>query len=172
MPRTRRVRALTAREILDFTRFFAGEVRSGKYPYVAYDAESRWHQRIYRDQRLDVWIISWLPSQGTQMHDHGGSSGSFSVLSGRLSEAVFGRSAGVTEFGRAAGSIVGFGPQYVHDVRNLGEEPAVSVHAYSPPLTAMNYYEVDDGALVRLATVATEDPEPDAQFGTVTSVAS
>jgi hypothetical protein len=30
----------------------------------------------------------------------------------------------------------------VHDVENRAVEPAVSVHAYSPPLTAMSYYGV------------------------------
>jgi hypothetical protein len=38
----------------------------------------------------------------------------------------------------------------VHDVENRAVEPAVSVHAYSPPLTAMSYYDVaPDGRLRR-----------------------
>jgi hypothetical protein len=37
----------------------------------------------------------------------------------------------------------------------------VSVHAYSPPLTAMSYYAVDDaGSLRRTRTVLTDEPEP------------
>ncbi|MCU1655531.1 MAG: hypothetical protein JWO57_187 [Pseudonocardiales bacterium] len=164
--RTRRgPRYLNPLELIDFTRFFAGEVAAGKYPYIDFDTETRWHQRIYRDQRLDVWLISWLPSQGTQLHDHGGSSGSFTVLSGVLAEAVFvggrdGSGGRLSEHGHPPGSSVGFGPHYVHDVRNLGDEPAVSVHAYSRPLASMTYYDVDDGALVRLASLATDDPEP------------
>jgi hypothetical protein len=55
---------------------------------------------------------------------------------------------------------VGFGPRYVHDVRNLGSLPAVSVHAYSSPLTSMTYYELADGELVPVLDVATDDPEP------------
>jgi hypothetical protein len=39
---------------------------------------------------------------------------------------------------------------------------AVSVHAYSPPLTAMHYYEVSgDNALRRTGSILTSDPEPD-----------
>jgi hypothetical protein len=34
------------------------------------------------------------------------------------------------------------------------------VHAYSRPLTSLTYYDVEDGQLVALATVATTDPEP------------
>ena len=55
---------------------------------------------------------------------------------------------------------MGFGAHYVHDVRNLADKPAVSVHAYSSPLTSMTYYDLEDGRLVRLATVPTDDPEP------------
>ena len=72
----------TPRRLVEFTRFYADEVGGGQYPYVDFDADERWHQRIYRDRRIDVWLISWLPTQGTQLHDHGGSSGAFTVLSG------------------------------------------------------------------------------------------
>lgn len=145
-------------QLIDFTRFFADEVGAGRYPYLQFDADKRWHQRIYRDRRLDVWLITWLPEQGTQLHDHGGSSGSFTVISGELSEVVHGPR-GLTEMPRQAGESVGFGAHYVHDVRNLSDAPAVSVHAYSRPLTEMSYYDVADGQLVRLATVQTDDPE-------------
>jgi hypothetical protein len=119
------------------------------------------------------------------LHDHGGSSGAFTVLSGTLSEAVYRRAhplrpdAGGTrgesllppgevstpslvEHQRLAATGVGFGARYVHDVRNLSDLPAVSVHAYSPPLTSMNFYDLGErGELLRLATVATDEPEPD-----------
>src|SRR5438094_6894516 len=150
----------TPLQLIEFTRFYADEVSSGAYPNIDFDADERWHQRIYRDRRVDVWLISWLPTQGTQLHDHGGSSGSFTVLSGTLAEATV---AGPTlrDNVRVAGDSVGFGAHYVHDVRNLSDAPAVSVHAYSPPLTTMTFYDVDDfGRLQTLATLATDDPEP------------
>jgi len=152
-------------ELIDYTRLIALEVGAGRYPYVEYEEEDRWHQRLYRDQRVDLWLISWLPSQGAQLHDHGGSSGAFTVIGGQLSEAVhqpgLAGARSLREFERAEGSSVGFGSHYVHDVRNLGELPAVSVHAYSPPLTSMTFYDLDDrGQLARLRSFATEDPEP------------
>ncbi|HEU5266763.1 MAG TPA: cysteine dioxygenase family protein [Jatrophihabitans sp.] len=146
-------------QLIEFTRFYADEVGAGRYPYVDYDAQHRWHQRIYRDPRLDIWLISWLPEQGTELHDHGGSAGSFTVLSGNLTEAVVsgGRLRDAT---RQAGDSVGFGAHYVHDVRNLSEAPAVSVHAYSPPLSTMTYYDLADGVLNPITSLATDDPEP------------
>jgi quercetin dioxygenase-like cupin family protein len=152
-------------QLSGFSRFFADEVCSGKFPYVDFDPDQRWHQRIYRDRRVDVWLISWLPTQGTQLHDHGGSSGSFTVLSGVLTEAVVtGRAAPgrhLRDHERGAGSTIAFGPHYVHDVRNLGDDPAVSVHAYSAPLSSMTYYDLADGVLSPITTLATDDPEPE-----------
>ena len=41
-----------------------------------------------------------------------------------------------------------------------GCEPTLSVHAYSPPLTAMSYYEVTDrNTLRRRRTELTDQPE-------------
>lgn len=148
-------------QLIDFTRFVAAEVAAGRYPYVRYDEAERWHQRLYRDRRVDVWLISWLPSQGTELHDHGGSSGAFTVLSGELAEAIPAGGGRLTERVRRAEDSIGFGPHYVHDVRNLSDRPAVSVHAYSAPLSSMTYYELGPaGQLSRLLTVATDDPEP------------
>lgn len=149
-------------ELVEFTRFVGGEVRRGRYPFVRFDERTRWHRRIYRDRRVDVWLISWLPDQGTQLHDHGGSSGAFTVIAGTLAEAAYVRSgyaAGeLREREHRAGHSVGFDGRYVHDVRNLSAAPAISVHAYSPALTSMTYYDVDRSKLVKLATVATDEP--------------
>jgi hypothetical protein len=159
-------RSLDPIQLVEFTRFVAGEVNSGKYPFIDFDAADRWHQRIYRDPRIDVWLISWLPSQATRLHDHGGSCGAFSVVSGELAEATYvrtGAKAGtLRERVHRAGRSVGFDHRYVHDVRNLSDEPAISVHAYSRPLSTMTYYDVaGDGTLIELASVATTDPEPE-----------
>ncbi|MEP7179302.1 MAG: cysteine dioxygenase family protein [Pseudonocardiales bacterium] len=145
-PPGRRIRshALNAIELIEFTRNVADDVTRGKYPLIEYDAETRWHQRIYRDAAVDVWLISWMPSQGTQLDDHGGSAGSFTVVSGELAEAVYDptdhgsdtRGGELQEHTRTAGCSVGFDVQYVHDVRNLSLAPAVSVHAGCLPRRA------------------------------------
>lgn len=150
-------------QLRELTGSYADDVRAGQYPIVDFDPDERWHRRIYRDSRVDVWLISWLPAQGTQLHDHGGSSGSFAVVSGELSEAVAVRGhhgIRLHERTHTPGRPVGFGPQYVHDVRNLSDAPAVSVHAYSPPLTSMSFYDVAGSALHWVAGLDTNDPEP------------
>jgi predicted metal-dependent enzyme (double-stranded beta helix superfamily) len=103
----------------------------------------------------EVWLLSWLPEQGTPLHDHGTSAGAFSVVRGTLTERVV--SAGRTSVRESshelgANRVRHFGPHYVHQVFNSGEEPAVSVHVYTPGLSWMNSYRIDGARLVRTGT--------------------
>ena len=139
----------------------AQDVRDGRHEIHA-DAEQRWHVRLHCDDQVDVWLISWTTDQGTQLHDHGGSAGAFTVVSGALDEAVWSPGAGLHENTRGAGETVAFGHNYVHDVRNPNAGTAISVHAYSPPLVLMSYYDAEGDGLVRLASVWTDDPEQSA----------
>jgi predicted metal-dependent enzyme (double-stranded beta helix superfamily) len=153
--------SLTLDELAATTRRFAEEVRAGRHEVHA-DPSQRWHVRIHADEDVDVWLISWTTEQGTQLHDHGGSAGAFTVVEGRLSESAWAGAPGggeLVEQSREAGRTVVFGTHYVHDVVNRAPGTAVSVHAYSPPLTQMNYYDVEGHRLVRRATSWTDDPE-------------
>jgi hypothetical protein len=59
-----------------------------------------------------------------------------------------------------AGTAAGFPLGLVHDVANVAADPAVSVHVYSPSLTAMSYYDIDgNGALRRTRTTLTRRAE-------------
>ena len=119
---------------------------------VEYDPARRWYQRLLREEDREVWLLSWLPGQRTGFHDHGRSAGAFTVVQGCLRERTAPRgrpeAAGATLL---PGSVRSFGPRYVHDVGNESAAPAVSVHAYSPPLTTMDRFDVSGGRLVRAA---------------------
>lgn len=116
-------------------------------PRVRLSAQGRWYERLHRDDERELWLISWLPGQTTGLHDHGGSRGAFAVALGSLQERDLGTVRDVS-----SGESRAFGADYVHEVRNMSAAPAVSVHVYSPPLTAMNRYDLHDGRLVRLVT--------------------
>ncbi|MFP1629494.1 cysteine dioxygenase [Streptomyces sp. 5K101] len=105
---------------------------------VEYDATSRWYHRLQTGPGYEVWLLSWVPGQGSGMHGHGPSSGVFTVLDGELTE----RTAGGERRTLAAGAPDGawgsvFAPGYVHEVVNDSLEPAVSLHVYYPGLTEM-----------------------------------
>jgi hypothetical protein len=139
-------------------------------PLVGFREESRWTALLEGDDvaaALDpslraelagaqVWLLSWLPGQGTDLHDHGPSSGAFAVARGTLTERVVAAGRGgrprETRTDLGIGRVRSFGSHYVHQVTNLHGGPAVSVHVYAPRLTVMNTYRVEDTGLVRTGT--------------------
>jgi predicted metal-dependent enzyme (double-stranded beta helix superfamily) len=154
-------RALTLDELAAVTRRFAAEVEAGEHQVRA-DTTQRWHVRLHADDDVDVWLISWTATQGTELHDHGGSAGAFTVVEGELTESVWAGPKGagrLLDLARSEGETVVFGTHYVHDVVNRASATAVSVHAYSPPLRLMHYYDVEADRLVRRASSWTDDPE-------------
>lgn len=126
---------------------------------VRLDPEGRWYEQIRVDDACELWLISWLPGQSTGFHDHGGANGAFGVVWGQLDEHVVAPGAAISIANPApAGKVRSFGPRYVHDVRNSSAgSVAVSVHAYSPPLSRMTRYDLTPGGLVAIRTEGADD---------------
>ncbi|SFT51698.1 Cysteine dioxygenase type I [Geodermatophilus amargosae] len=138
-------------------------------PRVQFREGSRWTGLLPSDEAADlidpsladdlagaqVWLLTWLPGQGTTLHDHGGSAGAFAVVGGILTEDVVGGRPGAAREAATelwAGRVRPFGPHHVHRVTNRGTLPAVSVHAYTPRLSLMNRYRLEAGTLLRTGT--------------------
>ncbi len=127
---------------------------------VVHDPDVRWYLPLHRSNACDVWLLAWERGQDTDWHDHGGSSGSFAVAEGSLVEQY--RVPSGRRLGRRrlpAGEAVAFGPGHVHDVAHGGDGSATSIHAYSPPLSAMTYYTRTDYGLIARETVPIDGPE-------------
>ncbi|TRV77462.1 cupin domain-containing protein [Streptomyces sp. 130] len=134
----------TVAEFVGLARTIAAD-RDRWAPLVRYDATTRWYHRLRKVPRglgsarpgetplgYEVWLLSWVPGQGSGPHDHGPSSGVLTVLDGELTER--------TERGKrtlGAGAQRVFAPGYRHEVVNDSLEPAVSLHIYYPGLTDM-----------------------------------
>ncbi len=148
---------LTLPDLAALTRTVAAQVRTGAHDVVL-DPDRRWYRRLHADPYVDVWLISWVAEQATELHDHAGSLGALTVVSGELAEERWVPADGGLRSRRLrAGRGASFGLGHVHDVVNKLPVHAVSVHAYSPPLTAMSYYAVDaGGALRRTRSVLTD----------------
>jgi hypothetical protein len=167
-------------DLLHATDQAADDVLSGRCDHLLPEGgvpeAERWFTRIHGDDELDVWLISWVPRRATELHDHGGSLGALTVLSGSLNEFRWdGR--GLRRRRLDAGDQAGFPLGWVHDVvwaprAAAGPvpgrastikgpvDPTLSVHAYSPPLSAMSYYEITDrNRLRRQRTELTDQPE-------------
>jgi rhodanese-related sulfurtransferase/mannose-6-phosphate isomerase-like protein (cupin superfamily) len=132
----------TPEELTNIVSQFASS--DGWLERVRLRAEDRWYERLYQGPDHDIWVISWLPGQSTGFHDHGESAGAFVLATGVLEE----HRPGEQPLAIHPGEPRAFGPDYAHDVRNVSHAPAVSIHAYSPPLTDMNEYELDGNQLV------------------------
>jgi hypothetical protein len=110
----------------------------------------RTYELIDLDDDAEVWVIHWPSGGHLQLHDHGGSAGAFSVVSGSLEEHYLLRGKPFDVIGNrchlpCAGAA--FMGDYIHDVRNAGGRPATSVHAYSPPIPSMTYYQAGSHGL-------------------------
>jgi hypothetical protein len=128
-------------------------------PKVKYTADRHW-TRLPAPAGVDAWLVTWLPSQGTDLHDHGDSAAAFAVVVGALTEVRADDVLGVWSTQLAAPAVRVVEPGIVHDVRNDLLRPAVSIHAYGPRLTSLTYFDVDaEGALSAVGTVATDQPE-------------
>ncbi|MEU8959962.1 cysteine dioxygenase family protein [Streptomyces sp. NPDC048518] len=117
---------------------------------VEYDATSRWYHRLRTGPGYEVWLLSWVPGQGSGPHDHGRSSGILTLLRGELTEHT---ERGSRALGAGAQRV--FAPGYVHEVVNDSLEPAVSLHVYYPGLTEMPMHAARCAAA--LAPDTTED---------------
>jgi Cysteine dioxygenase type I len=117
----------------------------------------RWYHRLELADDHEVWLLSWLPGQETGFHDHGDAAGAFAVAEGELQErtAAIGQP-WIRTRAVSAGSLRSFGSRHVHEVRNDSARPAISIHAYSPPLSAMRRYEMTGAGLVRTAVERAE----------------
>ena len=152
------------------------------WPKVRRATGERWYVPLLQDDICEAWLLGWPSGGGIELHDHGTSSGALVVVEGALLETSIAASDWVRPGGRPfpsgsrrryqgetpwpprhrrlpEGALVSFGPDHIHDVVNGGAGQALSIHAYSPRLRSMTFYEnrPDRG----LTAVRTESSAPD-----------
>ena len=118
-------------------------------PLVRADPVRRRFELIYEDERMDAWVLSWMPGQGTGFHDHFISSVGVCVVAGTVREAQLRLGAGHVEERLTPGASLNGGPGYIHRVQHADGEPAVTIHVYSPRLDWVGQYRVDDQGILR-----------------------
>jgi predicted metal-dependent enzyme (double-stranded beta helix superfamily) len=128
---------------------------------VHHRPDARTYEQLHRDDRVAVWLICWMNDHDTGFHDHDLSAGALTVVRGKIREerlVLGGAPAGRT---LGAGETLDFGAADIHRVSHAGTEPAVTLHAYSPPLWRMGAYEVSpDGTLRRHSMSYAEELRP------------
>jgi predicted metal-dependent enzyme (double-stranded beta helix superfamily) len=118
-------------------------------PLIVIDRDHRRYELLYEDHRIDVWVLSWMPGQRTGFHDHDVSDVGLICVQGVLEEGMLAIGAEATSIEMRRG-VSRRGPGgYIHSVAHRDGEPAVSIHAYSPPLLVVGQYRVDDDGRLR-----------------------
>ncbi len=117
---------------------------------IVADTTRRRYRLLYEDDRVDTWVIMWMPGQGTGYHDHAISGVGITCAVGMAVEKQMLLPSGASEVEIRPG-VTREGPSgYIHSVAHGEGTPAVTIHSYSPPLMEVGQYRVDDnGALQR-----------------------
>ena len=125
------------------------------------DPEHRRFERLLLDDDVDVWVLSWMQFHDTGYHDHDASSGAVAVVEGEVVEEQLTIGGAPLRTVFKAGARFSFDPSRVHRMHNETPRLAVSIHAYSPPLTRLGAYVIEpDGTLRRLTQTGDSELAP------------
>src|SRR5919201_6552331 len=121
---------------------------------VRYGVPERHFEQVWRDEHVDVWVITWARGNDTGFHDHDVSRGAVAVVEGELVEERLALGGTPREIHHGAGGVFDFDASHVHRMRHDVATPAVSIHAYSPPLWRMGAYTVDAEGTLRRESIS------------------
>ena len=125
---------------------------------VRHDPNQRIYELLWDDENVNAWLICWSQDDDTGFHDHDASAAAITVIEGRVREDRLRLNAEPISTVSGAGATITIPPNAIHRVLHAGETPAVTIHAYSPPLIRTGAYAVsDDGELLREAQDGAEE---------------
>ena len=128
---------------------------------VEHRPDARTYAELHRDERVAVWLICWMDDHDTGYHDHDLSAGAVAVVAGAVREERLVLGGAPAARTVTAGEAFAFSAADIHRVSHAGREPAVTIHAYSPPLWRMGAYEVlSTGELRRWSLSYAEELRP------------
>jgi predicted metal-dependent enzyme (double-stranded beta helix superfamily) len=128
---------------------------------VRHDPAQRVFECLRLDDRVEIWLICWMPGHDTGFHDHDLSSGAVVVSQGAVVEERL-RVSGPPSLKRyVPGDVFDFSPVDIHRVTHAGATPATTIHAYSPPLRRLGAYLIHpEGTLERHPLAKNEELRP------------
>jgi mannose-6-phosphate isomerase-like protein (cupin superfamily) len=112
---------------------------------IRHAEDLRVYEQIWDDDEVNAWVICWSHDQDTGFHDHDESAAAITVVSGRVREdrLTLGSAPRSRVFG--PGTTFTVPPVAIHRVLHAGGGPAVTIHAYSPPLRRTGAYRIGRG---------------------------
>jgi quercetin dioxygenase-like cupin family protein len=140
---------LSVAELERFVTGLASECERWQH-LVRHVDDVRVYELIWDSDDVNAWVICWSEDQDTGFHDHDESAAAIKVIGGRIRDERLTLGSSPQSRVLGAGSTITIPPTAIHRVLHAGTGPAVTIHAYSPPLRRTGAYRVSaDGALQR-----------------------
>jgi mannose-6-phosphate isomerase-like protein (cupin superfamily) len=142
--------SLSEPQLADFVRALAADEDRWQ-PLVRHDPEQRLYELLWDDADVNAWLICWSEDHDTGFHDHDESAAAITVLAGQVREDRLRLVGGPVSRVAGPGETLSMPATAIHRVLHWGVVPAVTIHAYSPPLARTGAYRVGrDGDLQRV----------------------
>jgi hypothetical protein len=143
--------SLTPAQLEDFVEALAATPERWE-PHVRHDCSDRVYEMIWADDEVSAWVICWSEDHDTGFHDHDRSAAAITVIQGAILEERLHLTGPPAGHVHCAGDTLSVPPTAIHRVLHAGIGLAITIHAYSPPLTATGAYTITpDGRLEREA---------------------
>src|SRR5204863_9715252 len=108
---------------------------------VHHDPAARVYEELLQDDHVAIWLICWMQDHDNGFHDHDLSGGGVAVAGGAVREERLALGAGPLSRVFGPGEAFDFSASDIHRALHAGDEPAVTIHAYSPPPRRTGAYE-------------------------------
>ncbi len=117
----------------------------------AADGVNRHWTAVHEDAEIDIYAISWLPSQTTGFHDHCDSAFGVACVRGAIFEdRPWNGPDGAHTVRLETGGTTGGVPGVMHRIRFADGDPGVTIHCYAPKLLRVGQIVLDaDGRWIR-----------------------
>jgi quercetin dioxygenase-like cupin family protein len=128
---------------------------------VRHAADERVCVSLARTDEVEVWLICWLEGHDTGFHDHDDAAAAITVVAGAVRDERLSLGGAPLATTHGPGETFTVDPGGIHRVRHDGDAPAVTIHAYSPPLDRVGtYVTAADGRLLRLPQAGSAALQP------------
>jgi quercetin dioxygenase-like cupin family protein len=124
---------------------------------IRHDDELRVYEQLWEDEHVNAWLICWSEDQDTGFHDHDESAAAIRVMDGYVREDRLRLAAEPETRVIAPGATFIVPPTAIHRVLHAGAGPAVTIHAYSPPLTRTGAYTIGPGGELERVSMSYEE---------------
>ena len=92
-------------------------------PFVRHGTGDRHFEQLWRDEHIDVWVISWASGNDTGFHDHDVSRGAVAVIEGEVIEERLVLGGAPRVLRHRAGATFDFDASHVHRMRQDSPRP-------------------------------------------------